>query len=107
MENIKMVERNIKIVERKHVCPHCDFRTHKKYNLTMHIARIHKDLFPPTVLPADLGLEPTVPTVDPTVPQNFLYPTVHQIGMNQELLEDSIHVLNIYNMLQKMKNKHF
>ena len=73
----------------------------------MHIARIHKDLFPPTVLPVDLGLEPTVPTVDPTVPQKLVDPTVHQIGMNQELLEDSIHVLNIYNMLQKMKNKLF
>ena len=26
--------------------------------------------------------------------------------LEQELLEDSIHVLNIYNMLHKMKNKH-
>ena len=76
------------MVERKHVCPHCEFRTHRKYNLTMHIARIHKDL-------AD-----GVPPVE-----------VHQkrsdLPMNQELLEDSIHVLNIYNMLKKMKNKLF
>ena len=81
MDNIKMVVDNIKMVERKHVCPHCEFRTHRKYNLTMHIARIHKDV--------------EVTSRNPKKPPRD--------QLEQELLEDSIHVLKIYNMLQKMK----
>ena len=64
-------------VEKKHVCPHCDFRTRRKYNLNLHIARIHKNQ-----------------TDEPSSTQQPL---------EQELLEDSIYVLKIYNMLQKMK----
>ena len=83
MDNIKMVVDNIKMVERKHVCPHCEFRTHRKYNLTMHIARIHKDV--------EVRVTPRNPKKPP------------RDQLEQELLEDSIHVLKIYNMLQKMK----
>ena len=76
------------MVERKHVCPHCEFRTHRKYNLTMHIARIHK------------GVEGVQ---SPVTLRNSRKPIASGEPLEQELLEDSIHVLNIYNMLHKMK----
>ena len=34
---------NIKYVYKKHVCPFCNFRTHKKYNLDIHKRNKHKD----------------------------------------------------------------
>jgi hypothetical protein len=38
-----MDDPNIKIVYKKHVCPFCEFRTHKKYNLDMHKRNKHKN----------------------------------------------------------------
>ena len=32
---------NIKHLLKKHVCPFCDFRTHKKYNLDVHKTNKH------------------------------------------------------------------
>ena len=92
MDNIKMVVDNIKMVERKHVCPHCEFRTHRKYNLTMHIARIHKDVE---------GVNVDIPPLK--THRNPKKPIASGDQLEQELLEDSIHVLNVYNMLHKMK----
>jgi hypothetical protein len=37
------VDFHIKYVCKKHVCPFCNFRTHKKYNLDTHKRNKHKD----------------------------------------------------------------
>ena len=32
---------NVKILEKKHICSFCDFKTHKKYNLDLHVKNKH------------------------------------------------------------------
>ena len=32
---------NVRILEKKHICSFCDFKTHKKYNLDLHMKNKH------------------------------------------------------------------
>ena len=68
---------NVKI----NYCAHCDYNSPYMYNMKRHIVRKHA----PILDQEDDGEDIT--------------------GKDPELLEDSIEVLKIYKLLQRMKNK--
>ena len=77
---------------KKHICPFCDFRTHRKYNLDMHKSNKHRN---------EILHHPPKVEVEK-------YPLPIQIDeqpMDLDLLVDSIHVFKIFKLLQRMKNK--
>ena len=82
-----------------HYCNVCDYKTTRRWDRDRHFQKKHAQSVPPRA--------PTTMSVDPRFQP---YPTnhaSHTTNTAQELLEDSIHVLNIYNMLQKRKYKLF
>ena len=127
-------------VQRKHKCTMCDFRTHKKYNLNVHLRGIHGisvtndnkcsqnvkinycahcDYNSPysSNMKRHIGIK-HAPILDqedvgediaggrvntPFTEQDELH--VKDEVKDPELLEDSIEVLKIYKLLQRMKNK--
>jgi len=69
-------------------CAHCDFKSKRKYNVKRHIGTKHSHILKQEDVGEDIaGDRVNTPFKDP------------------ELLEDSIEVLKIYKLLQRMKNK--
>ena len=76
--------KNVKI----NYCAHCDFKSHYSSNMKRHIVRMHAPILDQEDVDEDIaGGRVNTPFKDP------------------ELLEDSIEVLKIYKLLQRMKNK--
>ena len=76
--------KNVKI----NYCAHCDFKSHYLCSMKRHIGRKHSNILDQEDVGQDIaGGRVNTPFKDP------------------ELLEDSIEVLKIYKLLQRMKNK--
>ena len=81
-------------------CAHCDFKSKRKYNVKTHMQRKHA----PILKQEDVGEDIAAGRVNtPFTELNELH--VKDEVKDQELLEDSIEVLKIYKLLQRMKNK--
>ena len=77
------VEEGSKII---HYCSHCDYNSHHKWCVRRHESRKHK-------------MVKEEVEKDPLPLQSEKQPT------DYDLIEDSIEVFKIYNLLQRMKNK--
>ena len=81
-------------------CAHCDFKSKRKYNVKIHMQRKHA----PILDQEDVGQDIAGGRVNtPFTELNELH--VKDEVKDPELLEDSIEVLKIYKLLQRMKNK--
>ena len=88
--------KNVKI----NYCAHCDFKSKRKYNVKTHMQRKHA----PILDQEDVGQDIAGGRVNtPFTEQDELH--VKDEVKDPELLEDSIEVLKIYKLLQRMKNK--
>jgi len=88
--------KNVKI----NYCAHCDFKSKRKYNVKRHIGRKHA----PILDQEDVGEDIAGSRVNtPFTEQDEV--DVKDEDKDPELLEDSIEVLKIYKLLQRMKNK--
>ena len=81
-------------------CGHCNYTTKRKYNLKGHMERKHSPILNQEDVDQDItGVKAHIPFTQPEILN------VKDEVKNQELLEDSIEVLKIYKLLQRMKNK--
>ena len=81
-------------------CAHCDFKSKRKYNVKTHMQRKHS----PILDQEDVGEDNAADRVNTPFTQPEISNVKDEVN-NQELLEDSIEVLKIYKLLQRMKNK--
>ena len=81
-------------------CAHCDFKSKRKYNVKTHMQRKHS----PILDQEDVGEDIAAGRVNTPFTQPEISNVKDEVK-NQELLEDSIEVLKIYKLLQRMKNK--
>ena len=87
---------NVKI----NYCAHCDYKSKRKYNVETHMYRKHA----PILNQEDVGEDIAGGRVNtPFTEQDEV--DVKDEDKDPELLEDSIEVLKIYKLLQRMKNK--
>ena len=87
---------NVKI----NYCAHCDYKSKRKYNVETHMYRKHA----PILNQEDVGEDIAGASVcTPFTEQDEIH--VKDEVKDSELLEDSIEVLKIYKLLQRMKNK--
>ena len=81
-------------------CAHCDFKSKRKYNVKIHMETKHSPILDQEDVDQDIaGGRVNTPFTQPEISN------VKDEVKNQELLEDSIEVLKIYKLLQRMKNK--
>ena len=81
-------------------CSHCNYKTKRNFNMKRHIGRMHSAILKQEYVGEDIagGRENTTFTE-----QDELH--VKDEVKDPVLLEDSIEVLKIYKLLQRMKNK--
>ena len=88
--------KNVKI----NYCAHCDFKSHYLSNMKRHIGRKHSHI----LNQEDVGEDIAGGRVNtPFTEQDEMH--LKDEVKDPELLEDSIGVLKIYKLLQRMKNK--
>ena len=86
--------KNVKI----NYCAHCDFKSKRKYNVKRHIGRNHAHILDQEDVGEDIaGTSVRTPFTE----QDEMH--LKDEVKNPELLEDSIEVLKIYKLLQRMK----
>merc|ERR1712208_50505 len=103
--NIHSVNTNIQVLCNKcsqnvkiNYCAHCNYKSKRKYNVTRHMQRKHAL----TLEQEDVGKDIAEGRVNtPFTEQVELH--VKDEVKDSELLEDSIEVLKIYKLLQRMK----
>ena len=81
-------------------CAHCDFKSKRKYNVKTHMQRKHA----PILDQEDVGQDITGARVHTPVTESDEMNVKDEIN-DPELFEDSIIVLQIYKLLQRMKIK--
>ena len=81
-------------------CAHCDFKSKRKYNVKRHMETKHS----PILIQEDVDQDIAGGRVNTPFTQQEISNVKDEVK-NQELLEDSIEVLKIYKLLQRMKNK--
>ena len=93
-----------------HKCSYCDYQSPYKGNLKTHIKNKHKNHATETVSVQQNEMQnnrgPVIMSISVRTPfteQDELH--VKDEVKDSELLEDSIEVLKIYKLLQRMKNK--
>ena len=81
-------------------CAHCDYATKRQFDLKRHVERKHSPILNQEDVVQDIaGGRVNTPFTQPEISN------VKDEVKNQELLEDSIEVLKMYKLLQRMKNK--
>ena len=81
-------------------CAHCDYKTNRTYSMKRNIGRKHASILNQENVDED--------TTGTRVCTLFTEPEIWNVKdeiKDPELLEDSIEVLKIYKLLQRMKNK--
>ena len=87
---------NVKI----NYCTYCDFKSKRKYNVKRHIGIKHSHILDQEDVGEDIA---RARVCTPFTEQDEM--VVKDEVKNPELLEDSIEVLKIYKLLQRMKNR--
>ena len=88
--------KNLKI----YYCTYCDFKSKRKYNVKIQMQRKHAHILDQEDVGEDID---RARVCTPFTESNEMH--VKDEAKDPELLEDSIEVLKIYKLLQRMKNK--
>ena len=100
IQNKQVLCRKCGETDKFYYCGHCNYTTKRKYNLKGHMERKHSPILNQEDVDQDItGVKAHIPFTQPEISN------VKDEVKNQELLEDSIEVLKIYKLLQRMKNK--
>ena len=81
-------------------CSHCNYKTKRNFNMKRHIGRMHSAILKQEYVGEDI----TGARVHTPVTESDEMNVKDEIN-DPELFEDSIVVLKIYKLLQRMKNK--
>ena len=100
IQNKQVLCRKCGETDKFYYCAHYNFKSDYKQSLTRHMKTKHSPILDQEDVDQDIaGGRVNTPFTQPEISN------VKDEVKNQELLEDSIEVLKIYKLLQRMKNK--